>query len=316
MRRRLAVVPAVLLLLTGLTACGGGDDSNASDDSASIDGVTVSGDFGKEPKVEVKGLDESKPTSDVVIEGDGDELAEDGAVKVQVLLAKGTDGSTIQSSYSSGAAAETLQLTSVPSWIQDALTGVKVGSRVVLVAPVSTVNNGQPADQIGLKADDDLVFVFDLVEPADPVLSGPEGKDVEPPADAPKIVEEDGKISNLDFSDAGDPPSEFQVIPLVEGEGDPVKEGDNITVNYIGQVWGSDKPFDNSYAEGQPASFQLTYPGLIKGWLKGLEGQKIGSRVMLVIPPEDGYGKKGNPAIDVSGTDTLVFVIDLLGVAG
>ncbi len=278
--------------------------------------MTVSGDFGEEPKVKVDGLDEAKPTSDVVIEGDGPALEDGGAVKVQVLLAKGTDGTTVQSSYASGGAAETLQLTSVPTWIQDALSGVKVGSRVVLVAPVSTVNNGQAADQIGLKADDDLVFVFDLVEAADPVLTGPEGKDVEPPSDAPKIVEQDGKISTLDFSGAGDPPSTFEVIPLVEGEGDAVKEGDNIQVNYIGQVWGSDKAFSNSYAEGQPASFQLTYPGLIKGWLKGLEGQKIGSRVMLVIPPEDGYGKKGNPQIDVSGKDTLVFVIDLLGVAG
>src|SRR5690242_6706827 len=131
MRHRLAVVPAALLLLTGLTACGGGD-SGGSGDSGSINGVTVTGDFGKEPKVQVKGLDESKSTSDVVIKGDGPAVADNGAVKVQVLLAKGTDGSTIPSSYSQGTP-QTLQLGSVPSWIQDAISGVNVGSRVVLV---------------------------------------------------------------------------------------------------------------------------------------------------------------------------------------
>jgi FKBP-type peptidyl-prolyl cis-trans isomerase len=313
MRHRLAVVAAALLLMTGLTACGGG--SGDSGDSASIDGVTVSGDFGKEPTVKVDGLKESKSTSDVLITGDGPAVADDGAVKVQVLLAKGTDGSTIQSSYTQGAP-ETLQLGSVPSWIKDAISGVKVGSRVLLVTPVSSVNGGQGADQIGLKSDDDLVFVFDLVEAAEPTLTGPKGTAVDPPADAPKIVEQDGKISALDFSETPKPPTEFEAIPLVKGEGATVKEGDSITVNYIASVWGADKAFDNSYESGQPASFQLAYPGLIKGWVKGLAGQKIGSRVMLVVPPEDGYGKKGNPQINVKGDDTLVFVIDLLGVGG
>jgi peptidylprolyl isomerase len=316
MRHRLAVVAAALLLMTGLTACGGGSDASGSNaDSTSIDGVTVTGDFGKEPTVKVDGLKESKSASDVLIKGDGPAVADDGAVKVQVLLAKGTDGSTIQSSYTQGSP-QTLELGSVPSWIKDAISGVNVGSRVLLVTPVSNVNGGQGADQIGLKSSDDLVFVFDLVEAAEPTLTGPKGTAVDPPANAPKIVEQDGNISALDFSKTPKPPSKFEVIPLVKGEGTTVKEGDTITVNYIGSVWGADAAFDNSYAKGQPAQYPLTYPGLIKGWVKGLAGQKVGSRVMLIIPPEDGYGKKGNPQINVKGDDTLVFVIDLLGVGG
>ena len=34
---------------------------------------------------------------------------------------------------------------------------------------------------------------------------------------------------------------------------------------------------------------------------------------MLVIPPADGYGKAGNSQAGIKGTDTLVFVVDLLG---
>ena len=53
--------------------------------------------------------------------------------------------------------------------------------------------------------------------------------------------------------------------------------------------------------------------GAIKGFSTGLAGQKVGSRVMLVVPPKDGYGKQGSG--EIKGTDTMVFVIDILGAA-
>ena len=37
---------------------------------------------------------------------------------------------------------------------------------------------------------------------------------------------------------------------------------------------------------------------------------------MLVIPPADGYGKAGSPQAQIKGTDTLVFVVDILGAFG
>ena len=55
---------------------------------------------------------------------------------------------------------------------------------------------------------------------------------------------------------------------------------------------------------------------VIPGWDKGLVGQTVGSRVMLVIPPADGYGKTGSPQAHIKGTDTLVFVVDILGAFG
>ena len=53
---------------------------------------------------------------------------------------------------------------------------------------------------------------------------------------------------------------------------------------------------------------------VIKGWDQGLVGQKVGSRVMLVIPPDDGYGTSGNTSAGIKGSDTLVFVVDILDV--
>ena len=53
-------------------------------------------------------------------------------------------------------------------------------------------------------------------------------------------------------------------------------------------------------------------PASSPGGIKGLVGQKVGSQVLLVIPPADGYGEAGAPNAGIGATDTLVFVIDLL----
>ncbi len=53
---------------------------------------------------------------------------------------------------------------------------------------------------------------------------------------------------------------------------------------------------------------------VIGGWDKGLVGQNVGSRVLLSIPPEHGYGQRGVPQAGIAGTDTLVFVVDIVDV--
>jgi peptidylprolyl isomerase len=37
---------------------------------------------------------------------------------------------------------------------------------------------------------------------------------------------------------------------------------------------------------------------------------------MIIAPPKYGYGPNGNPQAGIKGTDTLVFVVDILGVDG
>ena len=49
-------------------------------------------------------------------------------------------------------------------------------------------------------------------------------------------------------------------------------------------------------------------------WDQAIVGKSVGSRLLLSIPPEKGYGKAGNPRAGIRGTDTLVFVVDILGV--
>ncbi|MFJ9432377.1 FKBP-type peptidyl-prolyl cis-trans isomerase [Streptomyces sp. NPDC101490] len=108
----------------------------------------------------------------------------------------------------------------------------------------------------------------------------------------------------------GDPPKELKVEVVSEGKGPVTKKGDALQVNYLGQSWDSTKPFDNSFDRGQPFDVTLGAGQVIKGWDQGLEGQKVGSRVEIGIPPELGYGAQGQG--DIKPNATLVFVVDIL----
>jgi peptidylprolyl isomerase len=256
-------------------------------------------------------MDVDAVETNVAIEGDGSEMAEDSAALYRFVIANGGTGETVASNYQDNAP-QRLVMSAENKVITDNVLGEKIGSRVVLAMPVVELLGEQGAPQVGLGPDDDLVMVIDLVEEAAAPLTAPEGETVEPPTWAPEVVEEDGSVTGLDFS--GLPtkqPVKFHVVPLIEGEGDPVKENDSITVDYFGAVWGGDKPFDESYSR-EPTSFTLAKGSLIDGWVKGLDGVKVGSRVMLIIPSELGYGEQGSGE-DIPGGSTLVFVIDVLG---
>ncbi|MET7306938.1 FKBP-type peptidyl-prolyl cis-trans isomerase [Streptomyces sp. NPDC005134] len=108
----------------------------------------------------------------------------------------------------------------------------------------------------------------------------------------------------------GDPPKELKTQVISEGDGAKLKNGDAIQVNYLGQAWDSTKPFDNSFDRKQPFDLTLGAGMVIKGWDQGLLGQKVGSRVELVIPPDLGYGAQGQDGIKPNAT--LVFVVDIL----
>jgi peptidylprolyl isomerase len=194
--------------------------------------------------------------------------------------------------------------------LREALEGQQIGSRVqVLATPEDAYGEtGNPDLYIG--NGDSVVFVVDILSE---VLSGPEGEEQEPPAGLPSITEEDGKITALDFTDADPAEGGLQVVPLVEGEGPAIEKGDSIAMRYLGQVEGKKKPFDENYSAEQIEPFRIGTGDLIAGWDRGLVGVEQGSRVMLVIPPRLGY-PKGNDAAGIKATDTLYFVVDVLGV--
>jgi peptidylprolyl isomerase len=309
MRRPLAAVFAAALLLT--TAACGDDGGSAGSEGDSLDGVTVSGEFGEEPEVETtEDFAAEEATSAEVVVGDGDELADDSVVSAKIAVFD-SDGTLVQGNYDSEAT-ERIDLSEGQApWLAE-LIGTHIGSRVAVALPVAEVIGPEGAPQAGLDPDEPMLFLVDVLEEAEAQLEGPEGESVEPPANAPKVVGDD-QVVELDFSDAPQAaPKGFRAIPLVEGEGAEVQEGEQVTVNYFGTVWGKGKaPFDSSFERGEPATFPLAEGSLIDGWVQGLAGTTVGSRVMLIIPPRLGYGAQGQEP-DIPGNATLVFVIDVL----
>jgi peptidylprolyl isomerase len=125
------------------------------------------------------------------------------------------------------------------------------------------------------------------------------------------VTGEFGKKPTITHRD-GDPDKSLVTEVLKEGDGPAVNKGDLLLADYIGQIWRDGKVFDNSYDRGAPAGFPIGVGGVIPGWDEGLVGKKAGSRVMLSIPPDKGYKEQGNPQAGIQGTDTLIFVVDIV----
>lgn len=302
---------AVALGAAGCASRAAGDDRSPVADPGALPGVTVTGSFGEEPTIEVDEIDVDEPVDGVVIPGDGEEVVDDSVLNYRFRIVYADDGTEVSGNYAEDAPQQ-LDLSQQAGVIADALVGTTVGSRVAIAMKVRDLLGSGQASQYGMKGKDELVMVMDLVSMTGEPLAGPEGESVEPPADAPTIVEEDDAVTGIEFDNApAKPGKKLDVITLVQGTGDAVSVGDSVTVDYFGSVYGDGQAFDESFSS-EPVTFSLTEGSLIDGWVKGLEGIKAGSRVMLVIPPDLAYGDQATG--DIPAGSTLVFVVDVLGV--
>lgn len=109
------------------------------------------------------------------------------------------------------------------------------------------------------------------------------------------------------------PPQDLLIEDLVVGEGDEARAGQDVSVHYVGVAWSTKKQFDASWDRGESFEFGLGAGQVIAGWDQGVVGMKIGGRRRLTIPPHLGYGSRGAGGV-IKGGETLVFVVDLLGV--
>jgi peptidylprolyl isomerase len=111
----------------------------------------------------------------------------------------------------------------------------------------------------------------------------------------------------------GDPPTALVVEDLTAGDGAEAVPGTQCTMQYVGHSWSTGKQFDASWDRGEPFTFSLGAGQVIGGWDQGVAGMKVGGRRRLTIPPELGYGSRGAGGA-IKPNETLVFVVDLLGV--
>ncbi len=298
------------LAVLGVTACSPASDSGASP-SPSVDETTAA-DLAALDTVEwtdsdgVPSLSFESPfmvggiTTRLVADGDGAEITDGQNVTLDYVVYSGSDGSTVYSTYDQGTP-EVVTLTQgqVVQNLYDALVGRKVGADLLYVYPDDTAEDGS------------AVLMAVTVQDATTPLPRAEGTVIEPAAGLPTVTLADSGAPSIDFSTATEMPTDLVVQPLIKGDGATVAEGDQVTVHYTGWLWDGDQ-FDSSWDRGAPASFTLAAGSLIDGWVEGLAGQTVGSQVLLIIPPDLGYGDQDSGSIPAGST--LVFVVDILAV--
>jgi len=128
----------------------------------------------------------------------------------------------------------------------------------------------------------------------------------------PTVTGDYGKQTTITIPHGG-PPSDLQVKVLKQGDGATLAKGDLAVVDYVGAIWDSGTVFDSSFKHGGPVGFPIGIGQVIPGWDHSLVGQKVGSRILMVLPPAEGYGANGASQVGIKGTDTLVFAVDILG---
>ena len=155
------------------------------------------------------------------------------------------------------------------------------------------------------------LFVIDVKSVRTP-LEKATGEAVAPVEGLPTVALADNGKPTITIPSGVAAPTSLIVQPLVKGTGAVVEAGQTISVHYTGIIWDTGKQFDSSWDRGEPTAFEIGKGSVIAGWDEGLVGQTVGSQVLLVVPPDKGYGSAGTSDGGIKGTDTLVFVVDVL----
>ena len=270
----------------------------------SLDAITVTGAAGKKPTVTAKWpLKIAATTSKVLTAGSGRTVSDDATVRINYEGVNARTGKSFDSSFSRGKPTS-FPLSQVVPGFQKGLKGHKVGDRVLVMMPGSNAYDSQGGNpQVGIAKGDSLIFVVDILDTSFETATGTA---VTPPAGLPTVTVKNN-IPTVTIGKATKPTS-LVTQPLIKGDGAKVSASDVIQVKYRTWAWSTGSLIEDGYS-GSAVTGQMS--GVIEGWKKGLAGQTVGSRVMLIVPPAQAY-PNGNatPAIDKG--ETLVYVVDIL----
>ncbi|MEP6666450.1 MAG: FKBP-type peptidyl-prolyl cis-trans isomerase [Nocardioidaceae bacterium] len=309
---RLLVAAVVLPLLLVTSACGSNPDEGTKAKVATVADVHVSGDLDSKPKIDFKAPITFKETHGQIIDkgpGTGDAIKSDSLVTIDYAGVNASDGTEFDNSYDGSAA--TFSLNQVIKGFGLGLAGAHAGDRV-LIAVASKDAYDPTGNGSAIRKGDSVIFVADVHKVANP-LAEATGKPMDAPATVPTLTYDKDKHPEK-FTASTDTPKtvdKLGVYPIIKGNGPEVKTGQTITAEYVAQIYPDGKVFDESWSSDQPLQFPIGSGGVIQAWDEGLVGQTVGSRVVLVVPSDLGYGKQGSPP-DIPADTDLIFVIDLL----
>ena len=282
-------------------------------DLASLAAVTVSGPAGAVPGVSfaTKPLAVAATSRTVVTPGTGVAAGEGMTVKAHFSIFKGTDATLLNSTYTDGAVQTIdLQKGELLPGLYTALQGAQSGSRLLAVIPPAEAFGPTGRPELGVSGTENLVWIIDVLGVSAP-LAKAQGTPVAPVAGLPTVTFDDTAGPTITVPAGAAAPGSLVNQLLIEGDGPAIASGQTVTVHYTGVLWKDGSVFDSSWPRKSPFTFAAGGGQVIKAWDQGFIGKKVGSRVLLVVPPADGYGAAGSPP-KISGTDTLVFVVDIL----
>ncbi|MET3450181.1 FKBP-type peptidyl-prolyl cis-trans isomerase [Curtobacterium sp. 1544] len=312
----IALVPAVVL---GLAACSGSGSSGSSatpsasssataaaitacpDPGSASKAIDVSGAFGgtTAPTVQFdKGLSAKKPQASTVVQGKGKALKDGDYAQVSYSVYQASDAKKLGTvGFDQG----NPQVLSVGGTGFGALLAcANVGDRIAAVGQSSA---------LGFNTGGEIVVVADVVAQTPTKSNGtPQTQDPKLPTVTDKA---DGE-PEITIPKGVAAPTKTQVEVIKQGNGAAIAEGDTALVQYKGVLYDGGKEFDSSWSKGVPTTFTISEGALIKGFVTGLVGQKVGSQVLIVATPEDAYGDTPREGSGIPKNAPLVFVVDIL----
>ena len=224
----------------------------------------------------------------VVVAGDGAPVDGADLVDYAITVFDAATGALLQQQGYDGVAMLPAAATTIGQFVGCAT----VGSRVVVAVP--------DTDQSGAS-----VWVLDVLDTLPSVATGGTQKPVD---GMPTVSLADRGSPAISIPD-GEPPADTRVAVLKKGDGATVTPGAAVMVQYSGARWSNGEVFDSSWSKGAPTA--LVTSDVIEGYKPALEGQTVGSQVLVVIPPASAYGEGEINEDDLTG-ETLVFVVDIL----
>ncbi len=329
--RKLPAIIAAAGLLVSLSACsgspvaGGCTPEYASGSNSAL--VTANGTLGSDPKATFPTpLVATSTEVSVPIPGSGRLVNHGDTAVLQITVYDGKSGTGIVTTTGSDNGLPQLALRGANIFGAMAQCS-KVGARVTAVGRALDVLgeailanlNKQFTSKGGraLENTDTLVVVTDIRAQ---YLGRANGADRSPQPGLPSIVLAPNGQPGLTFP-AGNAPSELKISTLKQGSGTAVQKGDSAVVNYSGVEWAATSPFDTTtWDNKQPAIWLASAldedpKGIIRGLSQALIGAKVGSQILVVVPPSDGYPAGSEPT-GVTAGSTLTYVVDVLGVQG
>ncbi len=302
-----AVLSATLVGCAPATAC----EPTLPEGSAAL--VTAPGALGTKPTVDFpKPLVSRKSAVAVVQEGNGRLITNGDYVDFDAVVVRGDDQQELTATSYQAGQAERLHVLSGTNVLAEAFLCQRAGSRIALTGTVKEIFGDVTGN--ALKATDTVAVVFDVVAAYPGKSSGAAqlAQDGMPAVTSDPNGRPGIAVPNTDA------PTELRISTLTKGDGAVVAEGQTVVAHYTGVLWGG-SVFDSTWDKDRPANLLAqdfttnNGQGVVPGFAKALIGQSVGSRVLVVIPPSEGYPTGKAPASIPDGS-TMIFVIDILGI--